>query len=291
LNPIAARAVFAGGLLFCIKTILRWAVALLGLRISLGDIAALGPTTAVLVICSMAVTIVFGLALAPLLRVGSGFGALAGAGTAVCGASATLATATVVPDYAEKNRDVICVVLLVNALSTVAMLAYPPLCASLGLDAQATGVLLGATIHDVAQVVGAGFSVSQEVGNTSVIVKLFRVFLLLPVVLAIGYWLAGTRAQVGAATVPVPGFALAFLALCVVNSVVHRAPGLVPAFEFARGWLLLASSWGLLLAIAALGLATSVVALRGIGWRHLATITATTMVILAVVAAALSWPG
>ena len=91
------------------------------------------------------------------------------------------------------------------------MVAYPPLCV-LRLEPQTTGVMLGATIHDMAQVVGAGYAVSEPVGNTAVIAKLFRVFLLLPVVLAVGWWFTRTGAQHGDAKVPVPVFALAFLA-------------------------------------------------------------------------------
>ena len=66
------------------------------------------------------------------------------------------------------------------------MVLYPLVCALLGFDPQTTGVMLGATIHDVAQVVGAGYAVSETAGNTAVIVKLFRVFLLLPMVLSVG---------------------------------------------------------------------------------------------------------
>jgi uncharacterized integral membrane protein (TIGR00698 family) len=289
LHRIAVRPAFGAGLALCVKTILRWAVALLGLRVSLGEIISLGATTATLVVGAMLVTVVLGLALAALMRMPPGFGALAGAATAVCGASATLATATVVPAYPDKERDVVYIVLMVNALSTVAMLAYPPLAAWLGLDAQEIGILLGATIHDVAQVVGAGFSVSAEVGNTSVIVKLFRVFLLLPVVLGVGYWLAGRSTQLGSAQVPIPGFAIAFLVLCVLNSTIPAAPALVPAYTFVKEWLLLASYWGLLLAIAALGLGTSIVALRGVSWRHLTMLTTTTLAILLVVLLALRW--
>ena len=121
------------------------------------------------------------------------YGALAGAGTAVCGASATLATSIVLPDYKGKEMDVAFVVVAVNALSTLAMVVYPLLCVWLGFDAQTAGIMLGATIHDVAQVVGAGYAVSETAGNTAVIVKLFRVFLMLPLVLAIG-WLFARRA-------------------------------------------------------------------------------------------------
>jgi uncharacterized integral membrane protein (TIGR00698 family) len=210
------------------------------------------------------------------------YGALAGAATAVCGASATLATSTVVPNYYGKEADIAFVVVAVNALSTLAMVLYPPLCAFLSLDERLTGVMLGATIHDVAQVVGAGYAVSEPVGNTAVIVKLFRVFLLLPVVLAIGWWFTRKGAEHGAAKVPVPVFALAFLGLCILNSLAGSAPGLVPLYAPVKSALVEASAWGLLIAIGALGLGTSLTAIAKLGWRHVATVTATTLVILMV---------
>ena len=194
LNPLAQRAMFQPGIVFCLKSLLRWAVALLGLRIALGEIAALGLPIAILVVAAMAATLVAGFALSRAFDQNPAYGALAGAGTAICGASATLATSIVLPPYKGKEADVAFVVVAVNALSTLAMLIYPLICKSLGFDGQVTGVMFGATIHDVAQVVGAGYAVSEEAGNTAVIVKLFRVLLLFPVVVIIGWMFArGTR--------------------------------------------------------------------------------------------------
>src|SRR5262249_47631547 len=190
-NGLAERPAFGPGIVCCVKTLLRGAVALLGLRIAIGEIIALGFATGVVVVASMTVTIISGFVLARLFGQHACYGALAGAGTAVCGASATLATSTVLPHYEGKEADIAFVVVAVNALSTVAMVLYPLLCSALGLSIQATGVMLGATIHDVAQVVGAGYAVSTDVGNAAVIVKLLRVFLLLPVVIGIGYWFVG----------------------------------------------------------------------------------------------------
>jgi uncharacterized integral membrane protein (TIGR00698 family) len=287
LNPIAARPVFQPGITFAVKKLLRWAVALLGLRIALGEIVALGVGVAVLVVVAMAVTLVSGFVLARLFGQRAEYGALAGAGTAVCGASATLATATVLPGYAGKEADVVFIVVAVNALSTLAMVLYPPICIWLGFDPHTTGVMLGATIHDVAQVVGAGYAVSEPVGNTAVIVKLFRVFLLLPVVLAVGWWFTRAGAHTGEAKVPVPVFALVFLALCLINSAMPSLPDLMPLYAPIKAALGFASTWGLLIAIAALGLGTSIAAVRSLGWRHVATVTGTTVVILVVVTAGL----
>lgn len=287
LNPIAHRPLFQPGIVFCLKVLLRWAVALLGLRVALGEILALGLATAVLVVIAMVVTIVAGFLLARWFKQAPGYGALAGAGTAVCGASATLATSIVVPDYKGKEADVAFVVVAVNALSTLAMVLYPLICTALGFDDQATGIMLGGTIHDVAQVVGAGYAVSDSVGNTAVIVKLFRVFLLLPMVLAIGWYFARHAVTSDAAKIPFPTFALVFVVLCAVNSIALEFPAIAPAYALLKAPLVEASTWGLLIAIGALGLGTSLPAIAALGWRHIATVTGTTAVILVVVTAGL----
>jgi uncharacterized integral membrane protein (TIGR00698 family) len=283
LNPVAARPAMQSGMAFCVRTVLRWAVALLGLRVGLADIAALGLGTGVLIVIAMMATLVSGFLFARWHGRAPGFGALVGVGTAVCGASATLACSTVVPDYRGKSADIAFVVVAVNALATIAMLIYPPLCILLGFDAQTTGVMLGGTIHDVAQVVGAGYAVSVPVGNTAVIVKLFRVFLLLPVVLGIGWHFTRLGEKHGAARVPVPVFAIVFLALCALNSAVPLWPALTPVYAPVKSVLVEASTWGLLLAIGALGLGTSIKTIVGLGWRHVTTVLGSTAVIFVIV--------
>ena len=283
LNPLAARPAVQPGMNFCVKTLLRWAVALLGLRVGLGDIAALGAETAILIVIAMAATVASGFIFARWSGQAPGFGALVAAGTAVCGASATLATSTVVPEYKGKKADIAFVVVAVNALATLTMLMYPPLCILLGFDAQTTGVMLGATIHDVAQVVGAGYAVSEPAGNTAVIVKLFRVFLLLPVVLGVGWYFTRMGMRHGAAHVPVPVFAIVFLLLCMLNSAVPLMPSMLPIYAPVKSVLVEVSTWGLLLAIGALGLGTSVKTIIGLGWRHITTALGATVVIFVVV--------
>jgi uncharacterized integral membrane protein (TIGR00698 family) len=283
LNPLAARPAVQPGMNFCVKTLLRWAVALLGLRVGLGDIAALGLQTAALIVIAMAATVVSGFVFARWYGRSAGFGALVGVGTAVCGASATLATSTVVPEYKGKTADIAFVVVAVNALATLAMLVYPPLCIVLGFDAQTTGVMLGGTIHDVAQVVGAGYAVSEPVGNTAVIVKLFRVFLLLPVVLGVGWYFTRMGMRHGEAHVPVPVFAIVFLLLCVLNSAMPLVPSWMPVYAPVKSVLVEISTWGLLLAIGALGLGTSVKTIIRLGWRHITTVLGATAVMFMMV--------
>ncbi len=283
LNPLASQPRFKPGMAFCVRTVLRWAVALLGLRVALSDIAALGMTTGAIIVVSMILTLLSGFLFARMSGRSAGFGALVGSATAVCGASATLATSTVVPDYPGKEADIAFVVVAVNALATLAMVIYPPLCVLLGFDAQTTGVMLGGTIHDVAQVVGAGYAVNETAGNTAVIVKLFRVFLLLPVVLGVGWYFTKQGVKHGEARVPVPVFALVFLALCLLNSAMPLMPPLLPAFTPLKAILIELSNWGLLIAIGALGLGTSITTIIALGWRHVATVVASSAVIFVIV--------
>jgi uncharacterized membrane protein YadS len=144
-------------------------------------------------------------------------------------------------------------------------------------------VMLGATIHDVAQVVGAGYAVSEPVGNTAVIVKLFRVFLLLPVVLGVGWYFTRMGVRHGEARVPVPVFAIVFLVLCVVNSAMPLMQAMLTIYTPVKSMLVEVSTWGLLLAIGALGLGTSVKTIIGLGWRHITTALGATAVIFIIV--------
>jgi uncharacterized integral membrane protein (TIGR00698 family) len=288
IGPLVGGPWQQAGLGFCVRSVLRWSVALLGLRVGLSDVAALGSATALLIVGSMAATIASGFVFARWCGLTPGLGALAGVGTGVCGASATLAVSTVVPDYAGKSTDIAFVVVAVNALATLAMLLYPPLCLILGFNAQQTGIMLGATIHDVAQVAGAGYAISDTVGTTAVVVKLFRVFLLLPVVLTVGLYFARIGRQRTAARVPVPVFAIVFLALCVLNSFVPMASAALPAYSSMKSAAVEASNWGLLVAIAALGLTTPIRAILQLGWRHIVVALGTTTILLIVVTGGLA---
>jgi uncharacterized integral membrane protein (TIGR00698 family) len=291
LSGPSRRITFTPGLVWCVKRLLRVAIAILGLRISLADIVGLGPGTVLIVVAAMTVTIASSLWLSARMGLGVCYGALAGAANAVCGASAALATSTVVPSYERKGADVAFAVIAANAVSTLAMLIYPLIAVALGYDPKAAGIFLGATIHDVAQVVGAGYAISEPVGNAAVIVKLFRVFLLLPVVLGIGWWLAAAGERASAAKVPVPIFAIMFLVLCLVNTLATSVPALAPVYRPVKSILDVAANWGLLLAIAALGAGTTVTELRYINWRHGAVFFMATAVILLAVALGLRITG
>ncbi len=176
---------FAPGLAFASQTVLRIGVALLGARITLEQIVGLGWGTLALVAASVCLTIGFGMLMARLIGLKPPFGVLTGGAVAICGASAAAAISAVLPPHEKHESDTAFTMIGITTLSTIAMVLYPLLANAFGLSDHQTGIFLGGAIHDVAQVVGAGYSVSHETGDVATIVKLLRVSLLLPAVLVI----------------------------------------------------------------------------------------------------------
>lgn len=218
LNFIADDPRAMPGIEFSGRTLLRIGVALLGFRIALGDILALGPRPIFLLALAVLSTVMFGLLVARLAGRSKHFGALSGGAVAICGASAALAIAAILPKSEQQERETALVVVGVTALSTLAMIVYPLIGAAVELTDIQAGVFIGATIHDVAQVVGAGYSISEQAGDTATLFKLIRVAMLLPVVLLLSFMFRGDG-DVGAERPPLlPGFLAAFVAIALLNS-------------------------------------------------------------------------
>jgi uncharacterized integral membrane protein (TIGR00698 family) len=270
----------AGGIDFAARTVLRLGVALLGFRISVDQLAGLGWRAPLVTCGAVAATILFGLAAARALRQTAPFGILTGGAVAICGASAALAIAAVLPKHENAERNTIFAVIGVTTLSTAAMVIYPALLSVLGLGDAEVGFLLGATIHDVAQVVGAGYSVSTTAGDAATIAKLMRVALLVPVVAAVAFAYRGPRREGGWREPLLPWFLIAFVVFAAANSA-----GFVP--KAATDSLNHVSRWCLVIAIAALGMKTSLAALGKLGWRPLALMVAETVFLAALVVAAM----
>ncbi|MDB5424108.1 MAG: hypothetical protein JWQ29_1524 [Phenylobacterium sp.] len=270
------------GIEFASKAVLRTGVALLGARITVEQMAALGFVPIALVVAGIATTLLFGVVLARLLGLSRGFGLLSGGSVGICGASAALAIASVLPKTKESERDVILAVVVVTTLSTIAMIVYPMLVTAIGLDHQRAGLFLGGTIHDVAQVVGAGYMISPQTGDVATYVKLLRVAMLLPVVLAVAFVMARGQAGQPAAKVPIPMFLVGFAALVALNSLgLLPKPAVAAAGEVSR--------WCLVVAIAALGMKTTFKALVAAGWRPVAVMVAETLWIGGLVLAGVVW--
>jgi len=274
---LAENARATAGIEFTAKRLLRIGVGLLGASITIEQILSLGPAPLVLVPALVLLTIGFGVLFARLLGRGSVFGLLTGGAVAICGASAALAIAAALP--AAKERDTLFTVVSVTTLSTLAMIVYPIVYAMLGLSDAETGVLLGGTIHDVAQVVGAGYAVSQEAGDVATYVKLLRVAMLPLVVLAIALVVARREPAGASAAGSIPWFAFGFAALLVANSMGWIPVGVAAAVTETARWLLIA-------AIAALGVKTSLQAMASLGGRHLAVVIGETLFLMALAVAA-----
>ncbi|MFT4654633.1 MAG: putative integral membrane protein (TIGR00698 family), partial [Patiriisocius sp.] len=163
------------GIDFVACHVLRIGVALLGLRIAFSDLQALGWQTALLLLFAVGSTIAVGVLLAKIMGLDKRFGMLTGGSVGICGASAAMAIAAVMPDTKNKDRDTLLTIIGVTTLSTIAMVAYPIIAGMIGLDDKQTSIFLGGTIHDVAQVVGAGYSVSEQTGDLATLTKLVRV--------------------------------------------------------------------------------------------------------------------
>lgn len=264
----------APGVALCATSVLRLGVGLLGARVTGAQIAGLGWSTLALVVVAAASTVACGLWVAHRLGLPRSLGMLAGGATAICGASAALAIAAVLPRHEALEKNTLAVVVLATLLSTLAMLVYPLAAQALALTPLQAGVFLGATIHDVAQVVVAGYALGPEVGDTASIVKLFRVAMLALVVAGVagaaqaGYFAEG---PVGARPrLAVPGFLWLFAAMAVLNS-----SGLLAAP--VRAGADTVSRTCLLLGVAALGMKTSFAQLGRSGWRQVALMLATTL--------------
>lgn len=281
LNFLSESGRAVPGIRFTAKRVLRFGVALLGLRIAIGDVVALGLGTVQILVMGIIVTVLAGILAARLTGCSARFGTLIGGATAICGASAALAIASVLPNRPDAERETIFTVVSVTTLSTVAMVIYPALFTALGFGHDTIGILLGATIHDVAQVVGAGYAVSDTAGDTATIVKLFRVAMLLPMVFIVSLVFARSGRSGGGGRFPLPGFAIAFAALVLVNSA-----GIIP--DSAQTHLDSLSRWCLVAAVAAIGLSTSLREIAKVGYRPVVMAASATLALLAFSVAAVA---
>ena len=270
---LSSEAQTRPGIDFCSSSVLRIGVALLGVRITVTQIAALGWITAAVVVSAVLSTIAIGIVLARRLGLSPAQGLLSGGATAICGASAALALAAVLPRSREQDRFTIVVVVSVTTLSTLAMLLYPPIARAFALPPMLAGLFLGGSIHDVAQVVGAGYTMAPATGDRATIVKLLRISLLAFVVMAVSVSsLARSGGADGTAARPplLPWFLQLFVALAALHSL-----GWIPtAWQSTLNDI---SRVCLVVAIAALGVKTSFHMLLQAGWRTFALLLIETL--------------
>jgi uncharacterized integral membrane protein (TIGR00698 family) len=286
LNFIGEEGRCAAGVAFASKQVLRFGVALLGARISVDMLSRLGPELVTLVIGAVLATILFGVAAAYFLRGEWRLAVLTAGSVAICGASAAMAISSVLPRHENSERNLTFTVLSVTVLSTIAMIIYPILSSALGFDHRVAGVFIGGTIHDVAQVIGAGFSISPETGETATLVKLIRVAMLGPVVIIFSLALrfSPLAPEKGKRPPLLPGFVTIFFALAALNSLGFIPQNVVAASNDV-------SRWALVIAISAVGMKTSLQRIAEVGGPAIALVVAETVFIGAFVLIGLQWLG
>ncbi len=258
----------AEGVGFCSKRLLRIGIALFGFRISLQDVMSVGVSALIIDALVVTLTLILGVFLGRLLRMDSKTALLTSVGSSICGAAAVLGAEPVVKAEPYKTAVAVSTVVL---FGTLAMFVYPA-CARAGLfdmTAQQLSIYTGATLHEVAHVVGAGDAMNSatvDIQTNAVIVKMIRVIMLAPVLLVLSYILSRKESSEQTATsgarprVSVPFFAIMFVVVICFNSL-----NLLPAFLVE--WLNFTSTALLTMAMTALGLNTTIAQMRKAGWK------------------------
>jgi len=271
------------GILFSTKTLLRAGIVFYGFRLTFQHVVEVGMTGILLSSIIVVTTFVFGCWFGiKVLKLDRDTSILISAGSAICGAAAVLATEPVIK--AEPYKTSIAVATVV-VFGTMAMFIYPMLFQSgvLGLTEQAMGAYIGGTLHEVAHVVGAGASMSDDVANTAIIVKMLRVMLLAPFLLILSFWVASlcrktnkanislntnsnstninTQGDNGTKTpITIPWFALGFIGIVGFNSF-----NLLP-IEMVNNINQL-DNFALTMAMTALGMETRFNKFKGVGFK------------------------
>lgn len=263
-NIIGAPAISKPGIAFSLRRVLRTAIVLLGLQLTLLQISSVGVTGVVGTVATLGATFLFTLWAGKRLGIERELTTLIAAGTSICGASAVVATNAVVDGGDE---DVAYAIATVTVFGSLSMVLFPFLNGFIHLNPQAFGLWTGSSIHEVAQVVAAAFQDGTTAGHFGTIVKLTRVLMLAPVVLIVAYvWArrSETKAEgTKRSKITVPWFAFGFLGMVVLNSFLPPMPEL-------HGTAASVTTFMLAMALAAMGLETDIAKLKAKGLRPLA---------------------
>ena len=257
-NTIGTHGALTAGIGFAMRRLLRLAIILLGVQLTFAQVAETGVRGVAIILVAVGATFLFTLAVGRLIGADPRLTRLIAAGTSICGASAVAAANSVVDAHDE---DVAYAVACVTVFGSIAMFAYPLLQGVLDLAPRDYGLWAGSSIHEIAQVVAATFAVGREAGDFGAVAKLTRVMTLAPMVFAMAAFLP-SLGEAGAERpkAPLPLFVLGFIALVAVNSLVS-----IPAQLKADTSVV--STFLLTMALAAMGLETSVAKLKAKGMK------------------------
>lgn len=263
LNFVAREPSTHPGLDFASRTCLRWGIVALGFQITLAQVWELGPWPFAALAAIMAVTFGAGLLGARISGQSRYAGILAGGATAICGASAALALYGIIGRDRLNQAQFALTLVGVSLASALAMSLYPVIAGQLGLSDAEAGFLIGASIHDVAQAIGGGFTFSDAAGAEATIIKLTRVALLGPVLILVALWIGTEGSGAGRPAwrrITLPWFILGFAALVLLGSAVPIPPDV-------RGIMMVASKALLLFAVIATAMRSEPALVMSLGWR------------------------
>lgn len=255
-----------GGIKFCSKRMLRLGIILYGFRLTFQDVVAVGPKAVLIDCIVVVVTLLLGVWLGRRLGLDRETTLMTSTGSAICGAAAVLGAEPIAKGKPHQTAVAVSTVVIFGTLS---MFLYP-IMYRMGLsgvlDTQQMGVYTGSTLHEVAHVVGAGNAMGSEIATDSLIVKMVRVMLLVPVLIAMS-WLLSRRGGAVAEkrSINVPWFAFIFLLMIAVNSGMHSAFDGEAWFATALKVTEVVSTFMLTLAMTALGSDTSIDKFRQAG--------------------------
>lgn len=229
------------GIAFCSKKILRLAIILYGFKLTFQNIVDVGVNAIIVDVVIIVTTILLGLLIGKLLKIDKEITLLTSTGSAICGAAAVLGCEAVLHNKAHKTAIAVATVVI---FGTISMFLYPVIFRSgfLDLTPEQWGVYTGATVHEVAHVVGAGNGMSLEISSVSIIVKMIRVIFLAPVLLIFAFFLTrrvGQEAgQSQAVKITIPWFAFGFILVIGFNSLDLLPEILVDVIEYIDTFLL-----------------------------------------------------
>lgn len=279
-NVIALPATFQPGIRFGLVRVLRLGIILLGIRLSLGEAGAIGLRSLPVIIAAVAAALIIVTALSRRLGMSAKLGTLLAVGTSICGATAIVATA---PTIAARDDEVAYSIACVTLFGVVAMLVYPFAAHWLFAgDAFSSGLFLGTSVHETAQVAGAGLVYQQYYGDpealdVATVTKLVRnlgMLLIIPLMSVIYHRSSGDGTAAPRWWQMVPLFVIGFAMMSLLRTVGDLgdpAFGVLPrpAWESFVGYTNDAAELCLAVAMAAVGLGTSIRELQSIGFRPL----------------------
>ena len=269
-------ATWVPGILFCSKRVLRLGIVLYGFRLTFQDVLAVGAPALLIDAVVVTVTICGGVLLGRLLKMDRGIALLTSVGSGICGAAAVLGAESTIRARPYKTAVAVSTVVI---FGTISMFLYPVMYRTgmlNGMTDTEVAVYTGSTLHEVAHVAGAGNAMDPTdalgIAGTATITKMIRVMLLAPVLVIMGFVLAGRRKESGGETgkrrIAVPWFAFGFIGVIGLNSLLQSLCGVETVREIPlNGTIEYVDTFMLTMAMTALGTETSLDKFRQAGAR------------------------